>query len=380
MPWKESTPVSQRSEFLAFARAPGSNISELCRRFQISRKTGYKWLGRTGIDLADVWDHRRRPYSSPRRTGAEVEARIVGIRELYPYYGGRKIRSILLRKGVERAPAASTITAILQRHGLLSPERRRLRNWQRFEEAAPNGLWQMDFKGHLPLSRGRCHPLTVLDDHSRFSLCLAACADEQARTVRDELTKAFQLYGLPERMLMDNGSPWGAGGEKAHTHFSAWLIRLGISVSHGRPHHPQTQGKDERFHRTLKLELLSQRPVWHDLSEMQRAFDSWRYEYNFERPHAALSFEVPVSRYTPSRRGFPDVLPPIEYDSELQVRQVKNNGRIRVKGRHFFVGKAFTGQPVGLHQIGEGVWDVYYCHQKIARVDLTQTPAGNEDV
>ncbi len=380
MPWKESTCMSQRSEFLAFASVAGANLSELCRRFAVSRQTGYKWRKRRELGDLDVHDRSSRPHNSPWRTPAHLEAQVVAIRDRYPFYGGRKIRRSLLREGVERPPAASTITAILARNGLLPPERRLRRDWQHFEDEAPNGLWQMDFKGHVPLQRGRCHPLTVLDDHSRFSICLAACPDEQRETVRGELTKAFQRYGLPERMLMDNGSPWGAGGELAHTRFTAWLIRLGVRVSHGRPHHPQTQGKDERFHRTLKLEVISQRPVWHSLPEMQRAFDGWRFQYNFERPHEALGLEPPASRYTPSPRPFPSTLPPIEYDSEFEVRRVKGNGRIRLKSRHFFVGKAFSGDPVGLRQIGEHVWDVYYCHQRVVRIDLTQPSSCGEDL
>jgi len=150
-------------------------------------------------------------------------------------------------------------------------------------------------------------------------------------------------------------------------------------VAHGRPHHPQTQGKEERFHRTLKLEVISQRPVWHDLTEMQRAFDDWRYEYNFERPHEALSFESPASRYAPSLRPLPTVLPPIEYDTEFEVRRVKENGRIKFQGRELPLSKAFSGDPVGLRQVGEGVWDVYYCHQRVARIDLTQ-PAPSTEV
>ena len=380
MPWKESTRMSRRFEFIAFARAPGANMSELCRRFEISRQTGYKWLRRAEFVALDVQDRSRRPASSPRRTAPGVEAHVVAIRQRYPFYGGRKIRRILGREGLESPPAASTITSILARNGLLSPQRRRVRNWQRFEEAAPNALWQMDFKGHFPLSKGRCHPLTVLDDHSRFCICLAACADEEGSTARSHLTAALRHYGLPERMLMDNGPPWGSSGQSLHTAFTAWLIRLGVSVSHGRPHHPQTQGKDERFHRTLKLEVIGQRSVWHDNPEVQIAFDGYRPLYNFERPHEALAFEVPGSRYAPSPRPFPDVLPAIEYDSEFDVRRVQQNGRVKLKSRRFFVGKAFAEEPVGLRQVGDAVWDAYYCHQRIARIDLAQPPSGNEEV
>jgi transposase InsO family protein len=379
MPWKENTPMSQRSEFIAFTRAPGANISELCRRFAISRKTGYKWLQRDALSL-DVRDRSRRPASSPRRTAPGVEAHVIALRHRYPFYGARKIRRLLLREGVEKPPAPSTITAILARAGLLSPERRRTRNWQRFEAAAPNALWQMDFKGHFPLSTSRCHPLTVLDDHSRFCLALTACPDEQGITVQQQLVSVFQRYGLPERMLVDNGPPWGSSGQGSHTRFSAWLIRLGVTVSHGRPLHPQTQGKDERFHRTLKLEVLSQRPVWHSLPDVQGAFDGWRPHYNFERPHEALGFEVPGSRYAPSLRAYPSRLPLIDYDAGFEVRLVHDSGRVKLKGQRYFVGKAFAGDPVGLLQVGETVWDVYYCHQRVTRIDLTQAPASSEEV
>jgi transposase InsO family protein len=372
--------MSQRSEFLTFARMPGANISDLCRRFGISRQAGYKWLRRAAAGELDVRDHSSRPRLSPRRTAPGLEAHVLAVRQRYPFYGGRKIRYILLREGIENPPAASTITAILSRNGLLSPQRRRVRNWQRFEHAAPNALWQMDFKGHFPMNRRRCHPLTVLDDHSRFCICLAACLDEQGTTVNKHLMAAFECYGLPEHILMDNGAPWGSAGQGLHTRFSAGLIRLGVSVWHGRPLHPQTQGKDERFHRTLKLEVISRRPVWQDIPEVQTAFDRWRPEYNLQRPHESLGFAVPASRYAPSPRTLPRVLPAIEYDSDFLVRKVMDNGRIKFKGDRYFVGKAFIGDPVGLHQVGDAMWDVYYCHQKIARIDLTQPPSNEDEV
>jgi len=378
MPWKESTPVSERSEFSAFASLPGANMSELCRRFQISRQTGYKWLRRAQLGDTDVHDRSSRPHVSPKRTLPDVEAKVLAIRERYPFYGGRKIRRRLLDEQVELTPAASTITTILKRNGLLSPERRIKRDWQRFEEDSPNALWQMDFKGDFALSQGRCYPLTVLDDHSRFNICLAACPNELGSTVRDRLTVVFERYGLPERMLMDNGSPWGSSGQSTHTRVSAWLIRLGVTVSHGRPYHPQTQGKEERFHRTLKLEVIGRRPVWHDLQETQQAFDSWRHEYNFERPHDALGLDVPASRYSPSLRSFPGVLPPIEYDVELEVRKVKDNGSIKLKGGYAFISKAFSGEPVGLREVGNGIWDVYYSHQRIDRLDLNSPSPSYE--
>jgi transposase InsO family protein len=282
---------------------------------------------------------------------------------------------VLKADGVSGLPAPSTICAILRRNGLLTEDRRLRRDWQRFEEDTPNALWQMDFKGHIPAGRGRCHPLTVLDDHSRFSIQLAACGDERGTTVQTQLTAAFQRYGLPERILTDNGSPWGGGRDQPHTHLTAWLIRLGIGVLHGRPHHPQTQGKDERFHRTLNLELLGTRPCWHSLGELQRAFDAWREVYNYRRPHEAVGDRPPATRYTPSPRRLPAVLPPIEYAPGDAVRQVHDRGRVKFRGRLLRVSHAFIGQPIALRAVDDGVWDIYFCNQQIGQADLRTPPS-----
>ena len=260
MPWREVTRMSLREEFVQLALQAGVNRRELCRRFGIAPKTGYKWLMRYARAGASGLEHRsKRPLRSPARTAAEVEQAVIRWRhESRNSWGGRKLARLLAGQGGP-ALAPSTVTGILRRAGLLdgaaAPGQRPL---QRFERAAPNELWQMDFKGHFPLlSRSRCHPLTVLDDHSRFSLVLKACADERGETVRSVLTSAFRRYGLPAAMLMDNGAPWGSDHDHPFTAFSLWLIRLGIRVAHGRAYHPQTQGKDERFHRTLKFEFCA---------------------------------------------------------------------------------------------------------------------------
>lgn len=372
MPWREATPMSERTEFVRFAGQEGANMSTLCRRFGISRKTGYKWLRRyQRAGPEGLQDRRRRPWRPPRRSSEDVEARVCALRERHPAWGGRKLHHVLRREGVRIPPAPSTITDILSRHGLLNPERRPVRDLQRFEAPAPNALWQMDFKGSVPTERAPCHPLTVLDDHSRFNVCLAACPDQRAETVRDQLTGAFQRLGLPERMLMDNGSPWGSDQAHPHTKLTAWLIRQGITVLHGRPFHPQTQGKEERFHRTLALEVLSQRSSWRDQPELQQAFDDWRDLYNFERPHEALGQQPPVSRYQSSPRPFRPVLPSIEYQQGDEIRRVQQKGRISFRGRELLVSRAFIGEPVALRAVNDGVWDVYYCHQRIGQVDLT---------
>ncbi|MGH2671036.1 MAG: IS481 family transposase, partial [bacterium] len=311
MSWQEVSTVSLRQEFVMLATAEGANVRALCRRYTISPKTGYKWLARYRRQgRAGLTDRARRPHRSPTRTPAALERAVLAVRAAHPVWGGRKIRAVLLARGHQRLPSPSTVTAILRRHGQLAPaEGARHTAWQRFEHDAPNRLWQMDFKGHFALLHGRCHPLTVLDDHSRFAVGLQACGDETGQTVQARLTACFRRYGLPEALLVDNGAPWGSDVAHPHTPLTAWLLRLGVRVCHARPYHPQTQGKDERFHRTLKAEVLGTR-VLRDLPQCQREFDRWRDVYNLERPHEALALAVPASRYQPSPRAFPEVLPP----------------------------------------------------------------------
>ncbi len=380
MVWQERSVMGLREEFVIWALRPGANVRGLCRRFGISAQTGYKWLRRYRLEgEAGLADRPRRPQRSPRRSDAELEAAVLAVRdESNDVWGGRKIRARLLRDGVERVPAASTITAILRRHDRLSADAEaRHRPVERFERGCANELWQMDFKGHFPTDTGRCHPLGALDDHSRFSLALEACADERASTVRQRLSGTFRRYGLPLAMLMDNGAPWGDAGNQPYTVLTVWLLRLGIRVLHGRPYHPQTQGKEERFHRTLKAELLAGRR-FRDLDHCQAAFADWRQRYNFHRPHEALDLAVPGERYQPSPRPFAEVLAPIEYGPGDRVRKVQQGGFITFQGRHIRLCKAFKGQPVALRPTTQdGVFTVHFCTHPIARIDLRQ-PTGQE--
>jgi transposase InsO family protein len=295
---------------------------------------------------------------------------IVELRDRHPSWGARKLCRRLHDVGWRPVPAPSTVQAILVRHGRIEPaESGKHTAWQRFEHALPNALWQMDFKGHFAIAAGRCHPLTVLDDHSRYNLCLQACADEQGHTVQSHLTHSFRRYGLPLRLLIDNGPPWGDSSDNPYTPLGAWLIRLGIRLCHSRPYHPQTLGKDERFHRTLKAEVL--REAFADLPSVQRRFDRWRMIYNFERPHEALGMQTPARRYTPSARSFPETLPPIEYAPGDIVRQVQRPGYLCYRSRRFRMSKAFIGYPVALRPTTvDGVLEVFFCHQKITQIDL----------
>ena len=382
MAWKDVSAMSQRVEFVVLASAERANVSELCRRFGVSRKTGYKWLSRYATQgRAGLVDQSRRPKVSAGQISGEPEERVLALRREHPAWGGRKLRRRLLDLKSPDVPAASTITTLLRRHGLLDVRNGAGQpNVQRFEHAAPNDLWQMDFKGHFAMTRGgRCHPLTVLDDHSRYSIGLRACDNERTETVEEELIAMFRGCGLPRRMLMDNGSPWGDAGDQPWTHLTAWLVRLGISISHGRPYHPQTQGKEERFHRTLKAEVLRDRSFL-DVSEAQRVFDPWREVYNTQRPHDALDLAVPASRYRASERRYPETLPPIEYAPDVLVRRASTKGVIKFESRAIRAGQAFASQPLGVRATPtSNVYEVLYAHQVVGQFDLSLTPRGTRD-
>jgi len=320
MPWREVSIMDQRREFVRLAMQEGANRRELCRRFGIHPDTGYKWLGRWAAD-EEFADRSRRPHTSPTRTQRTIEDYILAVRDDHPAWGARKIVRCLDRAGIE-APAISTVHEVLRRNGRIVPPPGGAAAAQRFEKPAPNLLWQMDFKGWVGLADGsRCHPLTVLDDHSRYDLGLEACANEQGSTVRGRLEQIFRRYGLPEAFFVDNGGPWGDSCGQRWTGLGVWLLKLGIAVMHSRPYHPQSRGKNERFHRTLKAEVFALKR-FRNLAEVQYAFDAWRIVYNLERPHEALDQEVPASRYRPSARSMPDRLPQVEYDEYEIVRTV----------------------------------------------------------
>jgi transposase InsO family protein len=377
MPWQEVSTMSLREEFCVLARAEGANVSELCRRFGISRKTGYKWLARFATaGVAGLVDASRRPQAMPRLTDPERTAQVLALRAAHPTWGGRKLRRRLADLGAA-PPAASTITAILRRDGRLDPTGPSAQGpWQRFEAPAPNDLWQLDFKGHFAMAQGRCHPLHLLDDHSRMVVGLVACPNEQLATVQQALTTIFRRAGLPWRLLCDNGPPWGSfHGSGELTTLGAWLLRLGIQVIPGRPYHPQTQGKLERVNRTLAADVLAT-PRYPDLPACQRAFDAWRPCYNHERPHEALGLATPMSRYAMSPRPFPETLPPLTYEAGDLMRTVQHNGVVGFQGRPVSISRALRGELVALRPTAtDGVWEVRYAHQLIRTLDL-RGPGG----
>jgi transposase InsO family protein len=354
----------------------------LCRRFGVSPTTGYKWLERWRLEgIAGLQEQSRRPQTSPARSVAAIEDAVLSMRAEHPAWGGRKIARRLKDLGQQAVPAPSTVTAILKRHGAeLGAHGGGQSAFSRFERSRPNELWQMDFKGHVALHAGRLHPLTVLDDHSRFSVLLAACANERTETVRQQLIVAFRRYGLPERLITDNGSPWGNGPGNPFTPLGVWLIEQGIKISHSRPYHPQTMGKDERFHRSLKAEVLSSRP-FADLAAAERALDRWRTVYNTQRPHEALELAVPASRYQPSLRDYVETIAPFEYAPSDSVRRVQQGGHVSFLGRNLKVPKAFRGKAVAFRPTTQdGVFDVVFRTQTIASVDIRPLDGAPESV
>lgn len=374
MPWQECTTMSMRREFVLLAEQPQSNVRELCRRYGISPKTAYKWLNRHRAQgEAGLQEQSRRPLHSPARSSPALEAAVVALHRRFPFWGARKLLSLL--PADFGRPHHSTLDAILRRHGCQvryhgdtapAPASRR------FEHAQPNLLWQMDFKGHFHLGdrhSPRCHPLTILDDHSRFALCLDACDGERLELVRPRLIRVFRRYGLPLRVTADNGPPWGSNIEGGWSALEVWLMRLGIAVSHSRPHHPQTQGKLERFHQTLKRELLHR--TFSDLTHCQQVMDRWRDQYNQQRPHEALGQQPPISRYWPSDRHYPEQLPEIDYDPGDRVLKVGRVGQVHAGGKGWFVGGGLAGERVALRPTPtDGVFDVVFIHTTVRQIDL----------
>ena len=360
-------------------------FSELCRRHQISRPCGYKWVKRYEEEgLEGLEDQSRRPRVSPLRSCEQIEEAVVEIRKSHPVWGGRKIQKVLQRKGYLDVPAPSTVTNILRRQGLLGPGTREgAADIKRFERSEPNDLWQMDFKGWFELdNRKQCHPLTALDDCSRYNLILEACPGESNEDVRPVLIRAFRRYGLPRQILCDHGPPWGrmaAGGVDCKTSFEVWLMRLGVDLIHGRVRRPQTQGKEERFHRTLKAEVLDRSLKWKDHRTCQKAFNQWQRVYNHERPHEALDYSCPAELYQLSHRSYPIELPVEEsyYLKDDVVRKVKSKGEFSFKNVTYYLGRAFTGCQIALRPLGgidDESFDVFYCWKHIGIIHPQAAP------
>ena len=368
MPWKETDVGRERISFVVEALGGQESIARLCRQYGISRKTGHKWLQRLRevSDLSQLVERSRRPYSSPRKTPDWLEEQVVALRSLEGW-GGRKIACRLAQEGI--GIARSTVDRILKRRGLVQPRDRQRPATQRFERARPNELSQMDFKGWYPLrGGGRCYPLSLLDDHSRFAQGLYALPSEHGEPVKECLIRSWERHGVPEALLCDHGPPWwGTSNGHGLTRLSVFLIRQGITLIYGGVRHPQTQGKVERFHRTLH-QALSQQAIPDTLSGFQSALDRFRQRYNHRRPHEALGDDPPRKHYRSSSKAYDPDPPAWNYPAGAEVSRIRGNGCLHLEGKPWFVCQALAGRHVQCQRFASKIL-VTYRHMHIREID-----------
>jgi transposase InsO family protein len=373
MPWEVSPVPELRLPFVHQVLTLRRPVAAACRDFGISRTTAYKWLGRyrdgPGRALAD---RSRRPHQSPGRTPADAEQAILDIRDRFGW-GPRKIHAHLTAQGAD-LPGARTVANVLRRRGRTGAPPAPAAAPQRFERAAPNELWQCDFKGRLEVERRRVYPFTALDDHSRFLLALRPCLDLSMATAWAALWDTFGEFGLPDALLCDNafGSSASAPGV---SWFEARLLRLGIRPVHGRPYHPQTQGKIERLHGTLERELWP-RARRDALAHFAADLDAWRTGvYNPLRPHEALGDVPPLARWRPSARRRPARLPAVEYPPGSVLRQLSTVGDVRWRRYRILAGRGLVGEYVRVEE-GDNEVALYYAATQIRRLRLSGPPRG----
>lgn len=377
MPWEETTVLDEKMRFIA-ALLDGEEMAATCRQYRISRKTGYKWWDRFDAEGPSGLEERSRaPLNSPHAVSEELVRDILEARRKHPTWGPKKLKKWLGKKFPKKSwPSRSTFSEILKRHGLTAPRkpRRRVVPSQRpfIGVAEPNAVWTADFKGDfLTGDRTRCYPLTIADCHSRYLLRCQALTSTSTVQSLPVFEAAFREYGLPAAIRTDNGSPFAATGVAGLTRLSVWFIKLGIVPERIEPGHPEQNGRHERMHRTLKEETAA--PPKATLTAQQRAFNVFRHEYCYERPHEALDLEVPASLYQHSLRAMPKHVESPEYDpAEFEVRKVAGNGVIGFEKRCFHVSGALKGEHVGLRYLGESRWVVQFAFMELGIVDLRQ--------
>jgi putative transposase len=373
MPWSQTSPMDQKTQFIAAYLRDHLSVTELCELYGVSRKTGYKWIDRYLIHGPQGLEERsRRPSTSPRHTPDHVVAAIVEARRRHPSWGAKKLLSILCKRHARWPwPARSTVCDILSRHGLVPKKRKRRVIGHPGKPTssidAPNDVWSADFKGHFKTGDGRyCYPLTITDGYSRFLLSCQALSSTSVAEAKPVFTRVFKEFGLPRRIRTDNGVPFATNTLARLSQLSAWWVRLGILPEFIEPGKPAQNGRHERMHRTLKAETT--RPPGANLRAQQQKFNRFREEFNYERPHEALDMRTPAACYEPSPREMPHKLPPLEYPDRFEVRDVSANGGIRWNRQWVNVSITCAGDYVGLEEIDDGVWNVYFGPLKLGRL------------
>lgn len=374
MAWKEASIVDARVSFVREHATGLFSMRELCRKYGISRQTGYKWLRRQAAGES-LYDRSSRPHHSPHRTPADLQQRIVAARLRHPGWGPKKIRALLVREAPELAwPSVSTMYGILKRNDLVAERRGRTRRPgppapPPVEPTAPNALWTVDFKGQFRMGNGRyCYPLTVCDRYSRYLLGCRGLAGTAGAPVRRVFEVLFDEFGLPWMILSDNGSPFAARPALAGlSRLSVWWMRLGIEPRTIAPGQPQQNGPHERMHRTLNAETT--RPPEKHARAQQRRFDGFRVEYNHHRPHEALEQRTPAELYQPAERSMPRRLLDPCYPGHYEVRRVRDDGCIKWRGQMWFTSQALRGQAVALEEVDDGLWSLHLDRFMLARLD-----------
>lgn len=369
MPWKDRGINQMREEFVKRVLSDEKSMSALCREYGISRPTGYKWLERykNGLELSD---QSRRPKKI-HGVALETEQLIVDYRKAHPAIGALKIHRILENQGHKDLPCVKTVNNILKRNGLVTKEASQAATpIKRFEKEQPNEMWQADFKGHFAMANGqRCHPLNILDDHSRFNLCCEPMNTETFEEIKPIMVRIFKKYGLPQVFLCDNGNPWGTAQSTGFTSFEVWLMELGILTIHGRPLHPQTQGKEESFNRSMTKELLQHTTIL-DAKDARKKFSEYRSFYNKERPHQALNLDTPAQHYQRSPRKYTDVISKWEYPEECELRKIKSSGYLTLKGQGYFLSEAFAEKEIAVRKSHiQGCYSLFFRQFRIGRID-----------
>jgi putative transposase len=370
--------MDERIRFVVEARLGQLNFAELCRLFGVSRKTGYKWLGRYDAEGAvGLRARSSAPHTSPQQIELDVASALVSLRRTHPTWGPRKLLALLQRTHPALDwPAASTVGDLLKREGLVKPRRRRRRaspTTQPFASCIePNDTWCIDFKGQFRVGHSFCYPLTVTDAVSRYLLCNRGMERTTTPLVRKILERVFREHGLPSRMRSDNGPPFASTGLAGLSTLSVWWIRLGIVPERIEPGEPQQNGRHERMHGTLKKDV----PRRMSMRAQQRALDDFRETFNNLRPHEALDMRTPADLHSPSPRPYPTRLPELEYPSEYVLRSVRSNGEFKWQGRLVYANQALAGETVGLRQQDEGLWAIHFGPVLLGLVDDRATHLG----
>ncbi|MAX53581.1 MAG: IS481 family transposase [Methylophaga sp.] len=385
MPWRDVKPMEERILFIAdYLRGAGGSFSELCRRYQISRKTGYKWLQRyqaKGLD--GMAEQSRRPFSHPQTIPYAIKQAILDIRTASRVQPGpKKIQARLrIRFPNLEPPSLTTIYNVLNREGLVDKrrKRRRVASYQEpFKSVnASNQVWSVDFKGQFKLGNGQwCYPLTVMDHHSRFLLACIGLKTTATDSTRRCFEQVFREFGLPLRIRSDNGVPFASKAAGGLSALSIWWIKLGIHPERIQPGRPQQNGQHERMHRTLKQDIKHQ-PVSHSMAAQQQQFEAFCQAYNQQRPHEALQQQTPGSQYTVSERAYPDKLEPIHYPDYFDVLKVTRTGVVYWGGGQVYVSHLLSGEYIGMEQVADGVWDIYFGPVRLGGFDQRKVRGGD---